>query len=206
MGWPVCGTHSRGTGNPLIFTPTALQDAFIVDLQAHTDERGFFARTWCPEEFAAQGLDPNLAQCSVSFNRHKGTLRGMHLQLPPFAEAKLVRCVHGAIYDVIIDLRLDSASYRQWVGVELTAQNRRALYVPKGFAHGFMSLADDSEVLYMISEFYAPEYARGIRWNDDQFNIQWPGAVKVMSDKDQVYPDYDPVNFPLTLATAVPQT
>ncbi len=130
----------------------------------------------------------------------------MHLQLPPFAEAKLVRCVHGAIYDVIIDLRTDSPSYTQWIGVALTAKNRRALYVPKGFAHGFFSLEDDTEVLYMISEFYAPEYARGIRWNDSLFNIQWPGPVQVMSDKDLVYPDYDPAYFPLTVETAVPQT
>ncbi|MEZ4592544.1 MAG: dTDP-4-dehydrorhamnose 3,5-epimerase [Chloroflexota bacterium] len=184
----------------MIFTKTALQDAVIVDIQAHADERGFFGRTWCQEEFAAQGLDPNLAQCSISYNRQKGTLRGMHLQLPPFAEAKLVRCVQGAIYDVIIDLRTDSPSYMQWIGVELTAVNHRALYVPKGFAHGFLSLADDTEVLYMISEFYAPDQARGLRWNDPQFNIQWPGTVTVMSDKDQVYPDYNPADFPLTVA------
>jgi dTDP-4-dehydrorhamnose 3,5-epimerase len=184
----------------LIFTPTALPGAYIIGLQPFADERGFFARTWCRQEFAGRGLDPNLAQCSLSFNRQKGTLRGMHLQLPPHAETKLVRCVQGAIYDVIIDLRTDSPTYKQWIGMELTSENRQTLYVPKGFAHGFITLQDNCEVLYMISEFYAPEAARGIRWNDEQFNIQWPEQVVVMSEKDKAYADYDPADFPLTTA------
>lgn len=181
----------------MIFTPTTLADAYVVELRPFADERGFFARTWCQQEFAEHGLDPNMAQCSISFNREKGTLRGMHLQLPPHAEAKLVRCVQGAIYDVIIDLRTDSPTYMQWTGVQLTAENRQALYVPKGFAHGFITLEPNCEVFYMISEFYAPETARGVRWNDEQFQIQWPGQVTVMSDKDRAYADYDPANFPL---------
>jgi len=184
----------------VIFSKTSLRDAFIVDLMPFQDERGFFARTWCEEEFKAQGLDPRIAQCSVSFNRHKGTLRGMHLQLPPFAEAKLVRCTQGAIYDIIIDLRTDSETYMQWLGEELTAENHRALYVPKGFAHGFITLLDNTEVFYMISEFYAPESARGIRWDDQQFAIDWPVKVNVISDKDLSYPEYKAAEFPLKLA------
>ncbi len=186
----------------MIFSATKLNGAYVVDLQIFEDERGFFARTWCEREFIEHGLDPNLAQCSISFNHKRGTLRGMHLQLEPYAEVKLVRCVQGEIFDVIVDLRNDSETYMQWFGVELTAENRKALYVPKGFAHGFQTLADNTEVFYMISEFYAPELARGIRWNDSQLNIRWPEAVTVLSSKDQSYPDYDLTNFPIS--TAVP--
>ena len=185
----------------MIFKKTKLRDAYIVDIQPYQDERGFFARTWCRDELSAQSLDANLAQCSISFNRRAGTLRGMHLQLPPHAETKLVRCTQGALYDVIIDLRTDSASYMQWIGVELTAENHRALYVPKGFAHGFLTLADNTEALYMNSEFYEPEAARGVRWDDEQFGIAWPAAVHVISEKDLSYTAYEAAAFPLTVAT-----
>ena len=188
----------------MIFTETALSGAFVLDVERFEDVRGFFGRTWCARDFAAHGLDPNLAQVSLSYNRQRGTLRGMHLQLPPFAEAKLVRCTQGAIFDVIVDLRRDSATFGRWTGVELTAANRRALYVPKGFAHGFQALSDDSEVLYMISEFYAPESARGIRWNDPALAIEWPEPVTMMSDKDGLYPDFDPAAFAM-LTTALNQ-
>jgi dTDP-4-dehydrorhamnose 3,5-epimerase len=181
----------------MLFTPTKLKGAFVLEIQPHSDERGFFARTWCQKELTEQGLDATLAQCSISFNHKKGTLRGMHLQLPSFAENKLVRCTQGAIYDVIIDLRQDSETYLQWVGVELTAANRKALYVPKGFAHGFQTLADDTEVFYHISQFYAPECARGWRWNDPAFKIAWREPVSVMSERDRTYEDYNPNQFSL---------
>ena len=187
----------------MIFKATKLRDAYVVDIQPFQDERGFFARTWCENEFTEQGLDPNLAQCSVSFNRRAGTVRGLHVQLPPYADSMLVRCTQGALYDVIIDLRTDSDSYMQWVGVELTAKNRRALYVPKGFAHGFMTMEDDTEAFYMISEFFAPDSARGIRWDDKRFDIQWPGPVNVISAKDLSYPDYDAAEFTLTVAESL---
>lgn len=172
-------------------TPTKLKDAWIVEVEQLEDERGFFARTWCQQEFSDRGLDANLVQCSISFNKKAGTLRGMHFQLPPFAETKLVRCTQGAIYDVIIDLRQDSETFLQWVGVELTAENRKAFYVPKGFAHGFQTLADNTEVFYQISEVYAPDYARGLRWDDPTFKITWPKPVAVISIRDRNYEDYD---------------
>jgi dTDP-4-dehydrorhamnose 3,5-epimerase len=172
------------------FTPTSLGDAYIVEPERRSDDRGFFARTWCQRAFTAQGLDANLVQCNVSFNYQKGTLRGMHFQLPPFAETKLVRCTQGAIYDVIIDLRPDSPTFQQWVGVELTAANGKALYVPKGFAHGFQTLTDDAEVFYQMSAFYEPGYAGGLRWNDPTFKIDWPMAVTVIADRDRTYADY----------------
>jgi dTDP-4-dehydrorhamnose 3,5-epimerase len=174
------------------FIPTALRDAYIVAPEKRADDRGFFARTWCQREFAAQGLDANLVQCNVSFNHKQGTLRGMHLQLPPFAETKLVRCTQGAIYDVIIDLRPDSPTFEQWVGVELTAANGQALYVPKGFAHGFQTLTDNAEVYYQMSTFYEPGYASGLRWNDPAFKIDWPAALTVIADRDRTYADYQP--------------
>lgn len=187
----------------MIFTPTQLKDACLVDLEQHEDERGFFARSYCAHEFIAHGLDPRVAQCNVSFNKKKGTLRGMHLQMPPFEEAKLVRCTRGAIYDVIIDLRLDSPCYLQWLGVELTMENRQALFVPKGFAHGFLTLEDNTEVFYQMSEFYAPESARGVRWDDPIFNIAWPAPVKVISEKDQSIEDFNQANFMLITAQPV---
>ena len=181
----------------MIFTEVKVRGAYIVEIEQLVDERGFFARTWCLRELREQGLDSNLVQCSISFNHKRGTLRGMHIQLPPHAETKLVRCTQGAIYDVILDLRRDSPSYMQWHGEELTAENRNALYVPKGCAHGFLTLADITEVLYQISDFYAPEFARGLRWNDPQFSIVWPAEVTVISERDQNYKAYDPATFPI---------
>ena len=181
----------------MIFTEVKVRGAYIVEIEQLVDERGFFARTWCLRELREQGLDSNLVQCSISFNHKRGTLRGMHIQLPPHAETKLVRCTQGAIYDVILDLRRDSPSYMQWHGEELTAENRKALYVPKGCAHGFITLADNTEVLYQISDFYALEFARGLRWNDPQFSIVWPAEVTVISERDQNYKAYDPATFPI---------
>ena len=177
------------------FIPTNLKDAYIIEPERLGDERGFFARTWCKQEFSINGLDSNLLQCSISFNIKKGTLRGMHLQLPPFAETKLVSCTKGAMYDVIIDLGPDSETYRQWTCAELTPENRQSLYVPKGFAHGFQTLKDNTEVFYQISESYAPDYARGVRWNDTTFNIDWPEPISMISKRDQDYEDFIPDRF-----------
>ena len=174
----------------MIFTETPLADAVVIELEKLADERGFFARSWCRQEFAQHDLDPNLVQCNISFNKVKGTVRGMHFQESPYTETKLVRCTRGALYDVIIDLRPDSPTFKQWWGVELTAENRKTLYVPKGFAHGFQTLVDETEAFYQMSDFYAPGYARGIRWNDPAFNITWPGAVTCISQKDKAYPDF----------------
>jgi dTDP-4-dehydrorhamnose 3,5-epimerase len=174
------------------FTPTQLKGAFIIDPQRLEDERGFFARSWCHKEASVYGLSPNWVQCNISFNKKEGTLRGMHYQARPCAEAKLVRCTMGAIYDVIIDLRSESATFKQWTAVALTAENRRMLYIPERFAHGFLTLADNTEVFYQMSEFYAPAHARGLRWNDPTFAIDWPGTPRVMSDQDRNYPDFRP--------------
>ncbi len=173
----------------MIFSPTKLQGAFIIDIEHREDDRGFFARSWCQDEFAAHGLNPRLVQCNVSFNRKRGTLRGLHLQVTPYAEAKLVRCTRGRLYDVAVDLRKDSATFRQWVAVELSAENRRMLYVPEGMAHGFETLEDETEVFYQMSEFHHPEAARGVRWNDAALGIAWPLVPPVLSDRDRAYPD-----------------
>ncbi len=154
------------------------------------DERGFFARSFCQNDFNEHGLKVNVAQCNVSFNKKKGTLRGMHFQLPPKAEAKLVRCTRGKIYDVVIDLRTGSPTYCQWEAVELSADNYRALYIPEEFAHGFQTLEDNSEVFYQMFEFYAPEYASGVRWDDPAFGITWPLPGPIISERDQSYPAY----------------
>ncbi|MBP1735805.1 MAG: dTDP-4-dehydrorhamnose 3,5-epimerase, partial [Deltaproteobacteria bacterium] len=154
------------------------------------DERGFFARSFCAKEFKEHGLNQNIAQCNISYNGKKGTLRGMHYQAAPHEEAKLVRCTMGAIYDVIIDLRPDSSTFKKWIGVELTKENRRMLYVPEGFAHGFQTLEDHTEVLYQMSEFHHPEWARGVRWNDPTFGIFWPVNVEIISIGDQQYLDF----------------
>jgi len=173
------------------FLPTKLPGVWILDLEKREDERGFFARSWCQREFEQRGLNPRLVQCNVSFNHKKGTLRGMHYQIAPHEEARLVRCTRGAIYDVAVDLRPASPTFKQWATVELTAENGRALYVPEGFAHGFQTLADDTEVFYQMSEFYHPESARGIRWNDTQLAILWPVANKNVSPRDQSLPALD---------------
>jgi len=174
------------------FTETALAGAYVVELEPVRDERGFFARSWCREEFRARGLNPELVQCNVSFNQRRGTLRGMHFQAAPAAEAKLVRCARGAIYDVLVDLRPESSTYTRWLAFELTADNYRAVYLPEGFAHGFVTLEDSSEVFYQMSEFYAPDAARGIRWNDPQLGIEWPVRNPILSPRDASYPDFRP--------------
>lgn len=176
----------------MIFAETDVAGAFVIDPEPLCDERGFFARTWCRREFGARGLDVRMAQCNISYNPRKGTLRGLHYQVPPFAEAKLVRCTRGAVYDVILDLRRDSPTFRRWVAVTLSADNRSAAYIPQGCAHGFLTLEDDTEVFYQISEFYAPDWARGVRWNDPAFGIEWPIAVQVISHRDASYPDFVP--------------
>lgn len=175
----------------MLFTETKLKGPFIIEPVRLEDERGFFARTWCRQEFEAHGLKPRVAQCSLSFNRKKGTLRGMHYQVAPYEEAKLVRCTMGAIYDVILDLRPNSPTFKQWVAVELTAENRTILYVPEQFAHGFLTLEDRTEVFYHMSEFYYPECVRGIRWNDSTFNVEWPISNPILADKDCSYRDFD---------------
>lgn len=176
----------------MIFTETPLRGAFIITPELLADERGFFARTWCEREFCAHGLNPRLTQCNISFNRKRGTLRGMHYQAKPYEEAKLVRCTMGAIYDVIIDLRPQSPTFRQHIAVVLTAHNRTMLYVPEGFAHGFQTLEDDTEVFYQMSQSYAPAYARGVRWNDPMFGIPWPMAECIISERDRHFPDFFP--------------
>ena len=172
------------------FRETSLKGAFIIDLEKLEDERGFFARSFCRHEFEAHGLNPNVAQCNVSSNTRKGTLRGMHYQTAPHEEARLVRCTRGAIHDVIIDLRPDSSTFKQWIAEKLTEKNYRMVYVPEGFAHGFLTLEDRTEVFYQMSEFYAPASARGVRWNDPAFGIEWPIAVQVISSRDRGYPDF----------------
>lgn len=179
----------------MIFKETRLVGAYVIDLEKIEDERGFFARSWCQREFAAMSLDAKLVQCNISHNHRRGTVRGLHYQLPPAAETKLVRCTRGAMFDVIIDLRPNSPTFLQWLGVELSADKYIILYVPKGFAHGFQTLVDNTEVFYQMSEFYAPELAGGLRWDDPQLGIDWPLPVSVMSQKDQLYSNLDPTQF-----------
>ncbi len=192
------------------FIETKLKGAFIIEPERIEDERGFFARTYCRREFESHGLNPNVVQCNTSYNKKRGTLRGMHYQVGPYEEAKLVSCMRGAIYDVIIDLRSDSPTYRQWLSVELNSLSSahrspltadsayrslltahfKMLYIPEGFAHGFLTLTDNTEVFYQMSEFYYPECVRGVRWNDPAFSIQWPVAVSIISNRDRDYPDF----------------
>ena len=174
----------------MIFTETELKDAFIIDIEKREDNRGFFARAFCKNEFQEHGLETNYVQCNLSRTKKAGSIRGMHYQIAPHEEVKLIRCIKGAIYDVIIDLRPDSPTYRKWTGVELSSDNYRMLYVPKGFAHGFQSLVDNVEVFYFVSEFYTPGSERGLRYNDPSFNIEWPLEVTVISDKDRNWPDF----------------
>jgi dTDP-4-dehydrorhamnose 3,5-epimerase len=176
----------------MIFTACKLKDTYLIDLVRKDDERGFFARSYCRDEFATHGLHLDYVQSNLSFNAHRGTLRGMHYQAKPDEEVKLVRCIRGAIYDVIIDLRKDSPTYKQWLGVELDADARRMLYAPAGVAHGYLTLADDTEVQYQVSAFYSPESERAVRWNDPAFNIKWPIQPEVISSKDRQHPDFVP--------------
>lgn len=170
----------------MIFKETFLKGAFVIKLDEMQDERGFFARAWCKHEFEENGLNSNLVQCNLSYNYKKNTLRGMHFQHKPYEETKLVRCIRGSIYDVIIDLRQDSLTYKKWFGLRLSAENRKALYVPKGFAHGYLTLEDNSEVFYQATEFYNPECEDAVRWNDPVFGIEWPIREDeiIISEKD----------------------
>jgi dTDP-4-dehydrorhamnose 3,5-epimerase len=173
------------------FDATNIAGVFEIGIEAKHDERGLFARTWCKKEFEEQGLDSRLVQCSLSLNTRKGTLRGMHYQAAPYEEAKLVRCTHGAIYDVVVDLRPQSPTFKRWIAVTLTDQNRRMVYIPAGCAHGFLTLQDNSEVFYQMSQVYNAESARGVRWDDPSFGIDWPEKVQVISERDRTYPDFD---------------
>lgn len=175
----------------MTFHETKLPGVFEIRLEPKSDERGFFARTWCQREFEAQGLNSKLVQCSVSFNPREGTLRGIHYQAAPFSEAKVVRCTRGAIYDVVLDLRAKSPTFKGWVGVALTSENRSMVYVPEGCAHGFLTLKDESEVFYQMSEFHNAESACGVRWNDPAFQIAWPGRVSLISERDRSYPNFE---------------
>ncbi|MGH7380667.1 MAG: dTDP-4-dehydrorhamnose 3,5-epimerase [Candidatus Methylomirabilales bacterium] len=174
----------------MMFSETRLKNAFIIEPERREDERGFFARVWCQREFEEYGLNPNLVQCSISYNKKKGTLRGMHYQIKPHQEAKLARCTMGSIYDVIIDLRPESPTFMQHSAVVLSAENRKALYIPEGLGHGFQTLEDNTEVFYQMSEFYVPEAARGIRWDDPAFGITWPSGERIISDRDRSYPGF----------------
>ena len=174
----------------MIFKETKLQGAVIIELEMVIDERGAFARTFCRRDFESHGLNGSISQCSISLNTRKNTLRGMHYQRKPCAEAKLVRCSRGVFYDVIVDLRYDSATFKQWTSVEISAENRKMVYVPVDFAHGFQTLTDDTEVIYQMSQFYSPSHADGFRWNDPSFKIKWPSDNFVISSKDQNYPDF----------------
>jgi dTDP-4-dehydrorhamnose 3,5-epimerase len=175
----------------MVFRKTKLAGVFEIGVEPRCDERGFFARSWCQHEFESNGLNSKLAQCSISFNERKGTLRGIHYQAAPYSETKLVRCTKGAIYDVVVDLRPQSPTYRQWIGATLTAENRQMLYVPEGCGHGFLTLEDETEVFYQISEFYHPDLGRGVRWNDPAFAIAWPAAAETMSERDRTYPNFE---------------
>jgi len=174
----------------VIFTETKLKGTFTIEPERLEDQRGFFARTWCQREFEVHGLNPRIVQCSISFNKKKGTLRGMHYQVAPFQEVKLVRCTKGGIYDVIIDLRPESPTFKRYIAIILSADNRKMLYIPERFAHGFQTLEDNTEVFYQMSEFYTPEGARGLRWNDPTFAIEWPQAERIIIERDLNYPDF----------------
>jgi dTDP-4-dehydrorhamnose 3,5-epimerase len=174
----------------MIFSETELKGAFLIEAERKEDERGFFARTWCETEFKEHGLNSNLVQCSISFNKRKGTLRGMHYQIPPFEEVKLVRCTRGEVFDVIIDLRPDSKTYKKYISAVLNEENRKMLYIPAGFAHGFQTLSDNAEVFYQMSQFYSPEHGRGVRWNDPAFGILWPEDERIIIERDRNYPDF----------------
>jgi dTDP-4-dehydrorhamnose 3,5-epimerase len=175
----------------MIFSKTGINGAYVIKLEKNNDMRGFFARTWDAKEFKKFGLNPKIVQCSVSFNKKKGTIRGMHYQINPYGEDKLIRCTRGKIFDVIIDLRPKSSTFKKWFGVELSDKNYKMLYIPEGVAHGFQTLEDNAEVFYQISEFFMSKYARGIRWNDEVFRIRWPLKPTIISKKDRAYEPFD---------------
>ncbi len=175
----------------MLFHETKLKGVFIIEPERLEDERGFFARTWCKQEFEGHGLNSNLVQCGIAFNKKSGTLRGMHYQAAPNMETKLIRCTKGSIYDVVIDLRISSPTYKQWIGVELTENNYKMLYVSEGFAHGYQTLKHNTVVFYQVSQFYSPGSERGVRWDDPSFNIEWPETEeRIISKKDQMWPNY----------------
>ena len=174
------------------FLPLEVSGAFLIEPEPIPDERGFFARLWCRKDFEDRGLVGRIVQCSQSFNARKGTLRGLHYQLAPHAETKVVRCLKGAIYDVVLDLRPASPTFGKFAAITLTSENRSMAYVPKGCAHGFQTLEDGTEVLYLISEFYRPDHARGVRWDDPAFGIPWPPGTKILNERDRSYPDFSP--------------
>lgn len=173
------------------FVETELAGAFVIRPEPVIDERGFFSRAFCRREFEQHGLNADVAQCNMSFNRNRGTLRGMHYQVRPHQEVKLVRCVAGSVYDVIVDLRRESRTYGKWLGVELNADNRNMVYVPAGFAHGYLTLSDNAEIFYQVSEFYSKAHERGLRWNDPAFGIEWPFTPTAISEKDRSFPDFE---------------
>jgi dTDP-4-dehydrorhamnose 3,5-epimerase len=175
------------------FHPTTLKGAYTIEPERRGDDRGFFARVFCQDEFAQAGLTPQIVQANNSLSAKKGTLRGLHYQLAPKAEIKIVRCIRGALWDAIIDLRPDSPTFAKWFGAELNAENRLMMYVPRGFAHAILTLTDDAEALYLVNEFYAPEQERGVRWNDPKFKIDWPIEPTEISAKDAQWPDFDPL-------------
>lgn len=175
----------------MIFTETALKDAYLIEPEKHEDGRGYFARVFCENEFETHGFKLNMVQSNVAFSRKKGTLRGLHYQINPYSEVKLIRCITGSIYDVIIDLRPESSTYKQWFGIELNSKNSQMLLIPENFAHGYQSLVDDTEVFYQVSQFYTPDAERGLRWDDPAFNIQWPEMDHpIISEKDKSWPDF----------------
>lgn len=172
------------------FIETELRGAFIVETEKISDDRGFFARIWCKNEYERHGLESNILQSNVGFSVHRGTLRGLHFQLPPYDEVKIIRCTRGKVFDVIVDLRAESPTFKRWVGVELTQDNFRMLYVPKGFAQGYLTMDMNTEIYYHTSQFYAPGHAKGVRYNDSAFKIDWPGDIKVISAADRNWPDF----------------
>jgi len=191
LGRTVCDSHSKSGNLAVIFHETTLKGVFLIEVERNEDDRGFFARTFCQKEFESHGINWKVSQCNISYNRKKGTLRGMHFQIKPHEEAKLVRVTKGIVYDVILDLRPDSPTFKNWITIELSSDNRKSVYIPEGLAHGFQTLQDDTEVFYQMSELYHAESARGLRWNDPAFSIKWPIEEKIISTKDSQYPDFE---------------
>lgn len=179
----------------MIFSETKLKGAFVIDVQKLTDDRGFFGRLWCENEMKAHDLETNIVQSNVSLSKNKGTLRGMHFQRSPYQETKLVRCTKGSVYDVIVDLRPESQTFKQWFGVKLSETDHKMIYVPKNFAHGFLTLEDNSEVYYLVTQFYNKDHEAGLRWDDPELNIDWPIMVHEISEKDNSHPNFDLKNI-----------